>query len=76
MMLVRVEEATLQENCIFGCSLTLQSQRCQGNMIYEGTDCQKAALSSGMTGLEGIVVPARSVGWRRNEEVTLLYLVP
>jgi len=25
---------------------------------------------------EGIVTPARSVGWRSNEAVSLLYLVP
>jgi len=45
-------------------------------MICEGTDRLKAALSSGVTSLEGIVAHSRSVGWRRNEEVTFLYLVP
>jgi len=44
-------------------------------LIYEGTDHLKAALSSGMTSLEGIVALSRRVGWRRNKEVTLLYVV-
>jgi hypothetical protein len=42
--------------------------------ICEGTDCLKAALSSGMTSLQVMVASARSVGWGSNEAVTLLYL--
>ena len=46
-------------------------------MICEGTDRLKAALSSGMTSLQGVVAPARSVRWGGgNEAVSLLYLVP
>ena len=41
----------------------------------EGTDCLKAALSSGVTSLQVVVVSARSVSRGSNEAVTLLYLV-
>ena len=40
-----------------------------GNRICEGTDCLKAALSSGMTSLQVLV------GCGSNEALTLLYLV-
>ena len=33
------------------------------NKICKGTDCLKAALSSGMTSLHVVVVSARSVNW-------------
>jgi len=46
------------------------------NRICEGTDCLKAALSSGMTSLQVMVDSAKSVCWGSNEAVTLLYLVP
>ena len=46
------------------------------NRICEGTDCLKAALSSGVTSLQVVVVSARSVSRGSNEAVTLLYLVP
>ena len=42
----------------------------------EGTDCQKTALSSGMTNLQVMVASARSVSCGNNEVVTLQYLVP
>jgi len=45
------------------------------NRICEGTDCLKAALSSGLTSLQVVVVFARSVSCGSNEAVTLLYLV-
>ena len=45
------------------------------NRICEGTDCLKAALSSGVTSLQIVVVSARSVNWGSNEAVTLFYLV-
>jgi hypothetical protein len=47
-----------------------------GNKIYEGTDCLKAALQSGMTSLQVIVGSVKSVGWGSNETLALLYLVP
>ena len=46
-----------------------------GNRICEGTDCLKAALSSGVTSLQVVVVSARSVSRGSNEAVTLLCLV-
>jgi len=45
------------------------------NRICEGTDCLKAALSSGVTSLQVVVVSARIVSRGSNEAVTLLYLV-
>jgi len=45
------------------------------NKICEGTDCQNAALSSGMTSLYVLITSASSVGWGSSEAVTLLYLV-
>ena len=45
------------------------------NRICECADCLKAALSSGMTGLQAMVAAARSVSRGSNETVTLLYLV-
>jgi len=45
------------------------------NRICEGADCLKAALSSGVTSLQDVVVSARSVSSRSNETVTLLCLV-
>ena len=45
------------------------------NRICEGTDCLKAALSSGVTSLQVVFVSARSVSRGSNEAVTLLYLV-
>jgi len=44
------------------------------NRICEGTDCLKAALSSGVTSLQVLVFSARSVSGGINEAVTLLYL--
>jgi hypothetical protein len=44
--------------------------------MCEGTECLNAALSSGMTNQQVVVVHARSVGWGSNEAMTLLYLVP
>jgi len=46
------------------------------NRICEGTDCLKAALSSGLTSVQVMFVLARSVSCGSNEAVTLLYLVP
>jgi hypothetical protein len=46
------------------------------NNICEGTDCLKATLCSGMTGLQVVVASARSVCRGSKEAVTLLYLVP
>jgi len=46
------------------------------NKNCEGTDCLKAAFTSGMTTLGVMVASARSVGWRRKEAVSFLYLVP
>jgi len=46
------------------------------NRICEGIDCLKAALSSGVTSLQVVVVSARSVSRGSNEAVTLLCLVP
>ena len=46
------------------------------NRIFEVTDCLKAALSSGVTSLQVVVVSARIVSRGSNEAVTLLYLVP
>jgi len=45
------------------------------NRICEVTDCLKAALSSGVTSLQVVVVSARSVRRGSNEVVTLLFLV-
>jgi len=45
------------------------------NRICEGADCLKAALSSGMTSLQVVVVSARSVSRGSIEVMTLLYLV-
>ena len=42
------------------------------NRICEGADCLKAALSSGVTSLQVVVVSARSVSRGSNEAVTLL----
>jgi len=53
------------------------------NRICEGTDCLKAALSSGVTSLQVVVVLARSVSrgsmkceQGEHEAVTMLYRVP
>jgi hypothetical protein len=46
------------------------------NKICEGTGCLNAALSSCVISLQGVVAPARSVGWTSNEALSLLYLVP
>jgi len=46
------------------------------NNICEGTDCLKAALSSGVTSLYVQIASASGVGCGRNEAVTLLYLMP
>ena len=45
------------------------------NRICDGADCLKAALSSGVTSLQVVVVSGRSVSRRSNGAVTLLYLV-
>jgi len=45
------------------------------NRFCKGTDCLKAALSSGMTSLQVMVASARSVSWGSDEAVALLYLV-
>jgi hypothetical protein len=44
--------------------------------IFESTDCLNAASNSGVTSIHVMVDSARSVGWGRNEAVTLLYFVP
>jgi len=46
------------------------------NRICEGADCLKAALSSGVTGLQVMVASSRSVSRGSNEVVTLLYHLP
>jgi hypothetical protein len=46
------------------------------NRIFEGTDCLKAALSSGMTSLQVMVASATSWSSGYIEAVSLLYLVP
>jgi len=73
---VAVEKATLQEKV--HCWLQHNATKCKviENQIFEGTDCLKAAWSSGVTSLEGIVAPARIVDWRSNEKVSLLYVLP
>jgi len=43
------------------------------NRICEGADCLKAALSSGVTGLQVMVAASRSVSRGSNEVVTSLY---
>jgi len=45
------------------------------NRICKGTDCLKAALSSGVTSLQVVVVSVRSVSRGSDEAVTMLYLV-
>jgi len=45
------------------------------NKLFEGTDLLNAALSIVMTNVRVMVASARSVGWRRNEVVTILYLI-
>ena len=46
------------------------------NRICEGTDSLKAALGSGVTSLQVVVVSARSVSRGSDEAVSLLYVVP
>jgi len=75
MMHVPVEKATLQEKVHAVCSIMLQCKVIE-NKICEGTDCLKAAWSSDVTSLERIVVPARIVGWRSNDNVSQLYVLP
>ena len=76
MMHVPVEKATLQEKV--HCWLQCNATKCKviKNKIFEGIDCLKAASSSGVTSLEGIVPPARIVDWRSNDKVSLLYVLP
>jgi len=76
MMHVPVEMATLQEKV--RCWLQYNATKCKviENKICEGTNCLKAAWSSGVTSLEGIVAPARIVGWRSNDKASLLYVLP
>jgi len=71
-----VEKAILQEK--EHCWLQYNATKCKviENKICEGTDCLKAAWSSDVTSLEGIVVPARVVDWRSNDTVSLLYVLP
>ena len=45
------------------------------NRFFEGTNCLKSALESGMTGLKVMIASARSFSWGSNAVVTLLYLV-
>ena len=45
------------------------------NKICKGTDCLKAALSSGVTSLQVMVATARSLSCGSNEAVTLLTLL-
>jgi hypothetical protein len=45
------------------------------NRIFEGTDCLKAALESGITSLQYMFACARSVVCRNNRRVILLYLI-
>ena len=77
MMHVPVEKATLQEK-VYCCWLQYNGTKCKviGYKICEGTDCLKAAWSSDVTSLEGIVVPERIVDWRSNDKVSLLYVLP
>jgi len=67
--------ATVEENvqCWFYCDAT--NPGVIENRICEGTDCLKAALSSGVTSPQVVVVSARSVSRGSNEALTLLYLV-
>jgi len=76
MMHVAVEKVTLQEEV--HCCLQYNATKCKviENKICEGTDCLKAAWSSGVTSLEGIVAPARVVDWRSNDKMSLLYVLP
>jgi len=46
------------------------------NRIFEGTNCLKAALSSGVTSLQVMIASARSVSKGEHEAVTSLYLIP
>jgi hypothetical protein len=47
-----------------------------GNKICEGSDCLKAALSSGVTSRQVMAASPRSKSGGSNEAVTLLYIVP
>jgi len=68
--------ATVQENlhCWFNYDAT--KPNVIENRICEGTDCLKAALSSGVTSLQFTIASAKSVSGGSNEAVTLLNLVP
>jgi hypothetical protein len=68
--------ATLQEKvqCCFKYDAT--KPEVKKNEICEGTNCLKAALSSGLTSLQVMDASARSVSRGSNEVVTLQYLVP
>jgi len=76
MMHVSVEKANLQEKVHYWLQYNAAKCNVIENKICEGTDCLKAAWSSDVTSLEGIVAPARVVGWRSNDKVSLLYVLP
>jgi len=67
--------ATVQENVQYWFYCDVTNPGVIEYRICEGTDCLKAALSSGVTNLQVMVVSARSVSCGTNEAVTLLYLV-
>jgi len=75
-MYVAVEKATLQEKV--HCWLQYNGTKCKviENKICEGTDCLKAAWSSGVTSLKGIAAPTIIVGRRSKDAVSLLYVLP
>jgi len=76
MMHVPVAKFILQEKVY--CLLQYNGTKCKviENRMCEGTNCLKATWSSDVTSLEGIVAPARIVGWRSNDAVSLLYVLP
>jgi len=76
MMHIPVEKVTLHEEV--HCCLQYNGTKCKAieNKICEDTDCLKAAWSSGVKSLEGIVAPASVVDWRSNDKLSLLYVLP
>jgi len=68
--------ATVQEKLMYWFQYDATKPGMIENRICEGTDCLKAALSSGVTSVHVMVTSARSISCGSNEAVTLLYLVP
>jgi hypothetical protein len=66
---------TLQENLQFCFHYDATKPNVIENKIREGTDCLKAALSSGMTSVQFLVASAKSVSCWSLESEALLYLV-